>query len=207
MLMWTITCSCESSGCHRDERKARLLPQPGSCCPAGWPPDTWPQPADHKTLWGQWAPRSVYYSPAGHTVCSEREGISNDKLCQKQGLRVSSAAVTWWCRLPRRSRRCWATWAPWQYVWLCWCGRKTYGWSPSRSHRAHGPLCRPHQLSISCLQNEEGTVGTDKNQQSWRWCTSTCSKKFLRAQKEKHKRNEHFYLFSCFVLGVYTFRI
>ena len=61
---------------------ARWLPLPSSCCPVGWQQDTWPQPADHRTLWGQSAPQSVYCSPSSHTVCSE-QGESECITCSK----------------------------------------------------------------------------------------------------------------------------
>lgn len=77
-----LTCSCESSWCHRDVQRAHWLPLQGSCCPAGWQPDTWPQPADHKTLSSQSAPQSVYCSLVSHTVCSE-QGESEHITCSK----------------------------------------------------------------------------------------------------------------------------
>lgn len=159
------TCSCGSSWCHRGEQKAHWHRPPGSCCPAGWLPDTWLPPVDHRTPLGPLAPLSVCCSPSGRTACGRQGEDKCEPITDSHCVYVCRASHTWSCRPRLRSRRCWATLALWQCAWLCWCDRKTCGWFPSRWGRVRGLLCLLRPWSRSCPRCEEGT-GWTRNETS-----------------------------------------
>lgn len=83
------TCSCESSWCHKGEQRARWLQLPDNCCPVGSRLNTWPQPADRRTLSGRSVPQSAYCSPVYHTVWSNKHNgcsSSSSDVCESMTL-------------------------------------------------------------------------------------------------------------------------
>lgn len=67
-----MTCDCGSFWCRRAGRRARWLPQPGSCCHEGWWPDIWLPRAAHSTPSDRSTPLSVYCSLSDRTAWWEQ---------------------------------------------------------------------------------------------------------------------------------------